>query len=90
MVDGVVRLKNNVEQVGQSVVVSLSSYSSSSYFSFSTFLLDVVVIQEEMTEEELLVMEDEALSSQEFVDDLRSEFVEHLCAMKALSAHGPV
>lgn len=59
MVDGVVRLKNNVEQ-------------------------------EEMTEEELLVMEDEALSSQEFVDDLRSEFVEHLCAMKALSAHGPV
>ena len=43
-----------------------------------------------MSEEEQAVMDDEPLSSPDFISELRTEFVEHLNAMKALSAHGPV
>ena len=47
-------------------------------------------VQSKMTEEELAVMGDEPLSSHDFMTDLRTEFVDHLNVLKALSAHGPV
>ena len=49
-----------------------------------------VCVQSNMSEEELAVMEDNPLSSHDFMTDLRTEFVDHLNALKALSAHGPV
>ena len=49
-----------------------------------------VCVQSEMSEEDLAVLADEALSSPDFIAELRSDFIEHLNAMKALSAHGPV
>jgi AMP deaminase len=48
------------------------------------------VEESNMSEEELAVMEDNPLSSHDFMTDLRTEFVDHLNALKALSAHGPV
>ena len=42
------------------------------------------------SEEDLAVLEDEALSTPHFITELRTDFVEHLNAMKALTAHGPV
>lgn len=47
-------------------------------------------VQGELSEEEKAVLADEPLSSPDFIADLRQEFVEHLNALKALSAHGPV
>ena len=46
--------------------------------------------QIKLSEEDLAVLKDEALSSLEFTSDLRKEFIEHLNALKALCAHGPV
>ena len=52
--------------------------------------LNVYLVQGELSEEEKAVLEDEALSTPDFVSELRQEFVENLNALKALSAHGPV
>ena len=49
-----------------------------------------VYVQCVQSEEDLAVLEDEALGTPNFISELRTDFVEHLNAMKALSAHGPV
>ena len=49
-----------------------------------------VVQEAKMTDEDRAVLADEALSSADFVSDMRKEFLEHLNTLKALTAHGPV
>ena len=47
-------------------------------------------LQGKMTEEDRAVLEDEVLSTPEYVGTLREEFVGDLNTLKALSCHGPV
>jgi hypothetical protein len=78
--------------------ITPGAFTSSTDFElrFSTEMVEGVVqltsaVEESrMSEEERAVMEDEALGSPDFIRELRTEFVDHLNAMKALSAHGPV
>ena len=57
---------------------------------FCVHVMVCVPMQSKLSEEDLSVLADEALSSPDFITELRSDFVEHLNTMKALSAHGPV
>ena len=56
----------------------------------SLYIMYCVVQEAKMTDEDRAVLADEALSSPDFVSDMRKEFLEHLNTLKALTAHGPV